>query len=177
MDCVEITFSIVNIVVLCATIYVIRKSPIDAVTIGRELNETNRKEDAKRDLLFALFSYRGNPTHQVFVDNLNRIELVFHDAPKVIEAWHSLYRSLGTKNQVDELKVWTRLRTELLSEMALHLKYPNLSNLDLMEYYSPEGHVQRDQFQVQFWFEQKRYYENSNKMIEALLKKNDSSDS
>jgi hypothetical protein len=169
MDCIEIIFATVNITVLAATVYVIRKSPIDAVNVGRQLNEINRKDDAKRHLFFALFSYRGNPTHQVFVDNLNRIDMVFHDVPAVIEAWHNLYSSLGVKGQVDELKVWTRLRTILLSEMAQHLQYPNLSNLDMMEYYSPEGHVHREQQQLEFWLEQKRYYENSNKMIEGLI--------
>jgi hypothetical protein len=113
-DWFNIVFLFINAAILCATIYVIRKSPSDAVKIGRQLNDAQLKDNAKINLFFTLFSYRGSPVHRDFVDALNRIDIVFYDTPQVLAAWHKLFDSLHQTNLVnkeDTWRLWCKRRT------------------------------------------------------------------
>lgn len=170
----ETVFLIINSVILLMSVYVIRKSPIDAVKIGRELNETKQKDDAKRNLFFTLFSYRGSPVHQYFVDALNRIDVVFADTPSVLVAWHKYYDSLQQKDLVDPEKTWRLLRVDLLSEISRDLGYKDLKNYDFEKHYYPQGHEQQYLDQMEFHKEQLAYYKNSNKMILKVIENMDS---
>jgi hypothetical protein len=57
----SIVFSILNLLILIATVYYIAHSPINAVRIGRTLNNEQQKDNAKRNLFLLLFSLRGIP--------------------------------------------------------------------------------------------------------------------
>ena len=136
----EIVYWVINLIILIVTVYWIKVSPVKAVEIGRKLDKEQNKYDAKRNLFLKLFSLRGNPTNYEFVNGLNQIDIVFEDAPKVMEAWNKLYDSLGQKDLVDSNRTWEMLRTNLLSEMAQNLGYNKLQQTDIQKNYSPVAH-------------------------------------
>ena len=168
-DWVLIILGVLNTLTLIATIYVINKSPSDAVKIGRELNEAKQKDDAKRDLFYELFSYRGSPVHYHFVDALNRIDIIFADVPKVLAAWHKYYDSLHQNNQTDPDTEWRHSRNDLLSIISQHLGYKDLKQYDFEKHYYPKGHEWQQKNQEVFYQEQLNYYKNHNKVLTKML--------
>jgi len=143
----DIVFGFANIAVLCTTAYFIYRSifsPIDAVKVGRELNNKKNKDDAKRNLFLLLFSLRGSPLHYDYVRGLNQIDIVFEDTKTVLEAWHIHYDSLQIKGQVNENQIWDLQRTNLLSAMAESLGYSSIRQTDMLQNYFPEGHDYRN---------------------------------
>jgi len=151
-DTIEVIYWMVSILILVATVYVIYKGPIEAVRVGRDLNNQQLQDNSKRSLFLTLFSYRGSPVHYVFVNALNQIDVVFHDNPTVIAAWHKYYEALHHQDLVNKDDVWTQLRVELLSQMAISLGYPRLSQVDITKHYYPQGH----EFQNRTDFEHKQ---------------------
>lgn len=142
-ECFDIFFGFINIGILSTTAYFIYRSiysPIDAVNVGRRLNNEQKKDDAKRNLFLTLFSLRGSPVHYDFVRCLNQIDIVFEDTRTVLDAWHDLRTSLNIKGQANEHKVWEILRTNLLSAMAVSLGYNRIQQTDMIQDYYPEGH-------------------------------------
>ncbi|MDY0090228.1 MAG: hypothetical protein RBR78_07660 [Flavobacteriaceae bacterium] len=143
-DIFEISYWIVNLIILGFTVYWIKISPIKAVKTGRKLDIEQNKYDAKRDLFLTLFSLRGNPANYHFVNGLNQIDIVFQDEEKVLFAWDKLYESLNNKSLVNPLQTWELLRTELLSEMAQSLGYQKLKQTSIQRNYSPQAHADQD---------------------------------
>ena len=154
----NILFAIINIAVLCVTAWYVKKSPIDAVKVGRELNEKSAKYKDKRNLFLTLFSNRGQYVNQWYVSALNQIDVVFHDTPSVLEAWHELYDALNQDDLDEKMKSdefaqrtiarWDNLRRELLIQVAtavgydLHqIKHKHLAN----NAYSPKAHENEEQ--------------------------------
>lgn len=165
----ELIILIINTIIIGLSVWAIRKSPIDAVRIGRELNETKQKDDAKRELFLQLFENRGQPISFQFVRNLNRIDVVYHDNPSVITAWHQYFEALHQKGIVNQETTWELLRTQLLQEMSHTLGYGELKPTVLGRHYQPEGHQLHDKDNYEFWLEQKNYYHNSNQLILKVL--------
>jgi hypothetical protein len=139
-DYLEIGYWAVSLLILSATVFYIYYAPIKAVKVGRQLNDEQNKDTAKRNLFLTLFAYRGSPVHFDFVNNLNKIDIVFQDEPNVLTAWAKYYDSLGQKNITNQEEVWSILRVDLLSEMAISLGYKKLKQVDIMKNYYPEGH-------------------------------------
>lgn len=168
-DWFNIVFLFVNSFILIATIYVIRKSPTDAVKIGRKLNDAQSKDNAKINLFFTLFSYRGSPVHKNFVDALNRIDIVYYDVPEVLEVWHKYFESLHQKNVVNQEDTWRILRTDLLSKMSLSLGYKDLKQYDIEKHYYPEGHNNQLVSEWEFRNDQQEYYKAAKDLNRLLL--------
>jgi hypothetical protein len=168
-DYFEMLFWIINAAILALTVYVIRKSPKDAIKIGRELNEAQQKDNAKRELFFTLFSYKGDPVHQYFVDGLNRIDVVFDDVPKVVEAWHKYYDALCNTGLINKEEEWRRLRIELLSQMSINLGYQSMNHYNLEKHYTPEGHGFRIEKGWEFWQAQFDYYKSQRELADILI--------
>lgn len=140
----EIIFGIVNSLILIVTAYFIYRSifsPVDAVTVGRELNSRQQKDNAKRNLFLILFSLRGSPLNYDFVKALNQIEVVFEDIETVLNAWHIHYNSLQNKGLVNPEKIWDMQRANLLSAMAVSLGYNRIRETDMLQNYYPVGHM------------------------------------
>ena len=170
-DYFEIAFLFINTIILCVTIYVIRKSPTDAIKIGRQLNDAQQKDDAKRGLFLTLFSLRGNALHYDFVRSLNQIDVVFEDTPSVLKAWHTHYDSLQLKGQTNEAQIWHLQRTNLLSEMAVSLGYDRIRQTDMIKNYYPEGHENQNRSDWEFRTDQHEYYKSAvtlNKLLYDL---------
>lgn len=115
-------------------------TPIDAVNVGRRLNNEEEKDNAKRDLFLELFSLRGSPLHYDYVRGLNEIDVVFEDTPAVLDAWHTHFRDLHDRNLADVETVWDIGRVRMLSAMAISLGYRALNQTDILQHYTPVGH-------------------------------------
>lgn len=137
----EVIYWFVSLGILFATVYYIATGPKNAVSVGRKLNNEQQKDNAKRNLFLRLFALRGSPVHYDFVRGLNEIDVVFEDSPAVLAAWHKLYDSLQIPNQANEEKIWSLLRTDLLSAMAVSLGYNKIRQTDMIREYYPTGHL------------------------------------
>lgn len=168
-DYFEIAFLFVNAFILCATVYAIRKSPADAIRIGRNLNIEQQKDNAKRNLFLTLFSLRGTPLHYDFVIGLNQIEIVFGGIPSVLNAWKELRTSLNSKEQSNSDYTWTLLRTNLLSSMAVSLKYSQILQTEMIQDYYPEGHDFQLRSDFEFRKDQHEYYKSATELNKLLL--------
>ncbi len=161
--------------ILIVTIYYIRKSPIEAVIKGGSLTNEQEKDRAKRNLFLLLFSLRGSPLHYDFVGGLNKIDVVFQDTTKVLLAWRTLYDSYGNKTQANAEKNWELLRVELLSEMALHLGYGDLKQVNIQRFYYPEGHENQYQSDSEYRKLKINLYQSGievNRLLTVQLKSN-----
>jgi len=163
--------SVLNLLVLIATVYYIAHAPVNAVRIGRELNTDTQKDNAKRSLFLSLFSLRGTPIHHDFVRGLNRIAVVFEDVPSVLSAWHLYFDSLQIKNQANAELNWSIQRTNLLSAMAVHLGYESLNQTEMMRDYYPEGHDNYWKDENQLREIQKKYFDKQGLLAEMLIQK------
>lgn len=139
----EIVFAIINTLILSITAFFIFKtinSPVEAVKVGRQLNNEQQKDNAKRNLFLTLFALRGSPVSYDFVKGLNQIDVVFEDNQSVLDSWHLHYDSLQIKGQANEIQVWSLQRANLLSAMATSLGYSRIRQTDMIRDYYPEGH-------------------------------------
>ena len=168
-DTFEMIYWTASIVILCATIYVIYYGPIKAVKVGRDLTDQQNKALAKTQLFLTLFYYRGTPIHQTFVNGLNQIDVVFNDTPLVISAWHKYYEALHHTDLVDKDGVWSNLRTELLSQMAISLGYGALSQVDIIKHYYPEGHDYQSRTAWDRQLTMDEFYRNANEVYKRML--------
>ncbi|MCU0351744.1 MAG: hypothetical protein MUF43_13105 [Flavobacterium sp.] len=168
-DKLEIAYWVVSLSILVVTIYYVYYSPIKAVKIGRQLNDDQNKDAAKRELFLTLFAYRGSPVHYEFVNALNKIDIVFQDEQPVLVAWNKYYDSLGQKNLTNQEEVWNILRVDLLSEMATSLGYNKLKQVDIMKNYYPVGHD--NQFRDDWELRQaaKRFLTTGHELYEILI--------
>ena len=74
-DKLEISYWVISLLILIATILAIYYSPIKATKIGRELNEQQSHLTAKMQLFLELFALRGEPVSYRFVEGLNKIKI------------------------------------------------------------------------------------------------------
>ena len=168
-DVVEVAFWCVNACILLATAYYIATGPMNAVRTGRQLNNEQQKDNAKRNLFLTLFALRGNPSHYDFVRCLNQIDIVFEDTPTVLNAWHKHFDSLLTKGQVDENQVWALQRVDLLSAMAVELGYQRIRQTDMIRNYYPEGHGYQSQEEFELRQSAKHYFQLGVAAFELML--------
>jgi hypothetical protein len=178
-DYFDIGIGCVNTLVLIVTgrfLYRSLYSPVDAVKIGRKLNNEQQKDTAKRSLFLTLFSLRGSPVHYDFVTGLNRIDIVFEDTPTVLNAWRTYYDSLQIKDQANAAENWRLQRTELLSEMALALGYSAIRQTDMIRNYYPEGHENREFQLVDIEQSKLAFYKANAALCQRMMEKMDVQD-
>lgn len=159
-DCIEVGYWVINTLILIATVYYIYKSPLDAVKIGRQLNDEQEKIQAKRELFLTLYASRGNMTSFQFVNSLNQIDVVFQGESKVITAWDKLFTSLNTPATGNVVENWEFLKVDLLSEMAQTLGYNALKQTDIQKTYYPQAHVNQEQSNLDYHFAAREYFES-----------------
>ncbi len=172
-DIINIIYSFLYFVILIVTIYFIKTSAIKAVKVGRQLNDEQNKYTAKRNLFLNLFALRGTPVHANFVNGLNQIDVVFHDTPPVLMAWHTYHDSLGIKGIVNQLEVWHQHRISLLSAMAQSLGYGTLQQVDMMKYYYPQRHEEWEQQQDELRSAELLFYKTAGEVYQRIIDKAD----
>ena len=168
-DVIEIIYWSITLLILSVTVYWIATSPIKAVEIGRKLDNEQNKYNAKLDLFLTLFSLRGNPSHYDFVNNLNKIDVVYEDSPKVLFSWAKLYESLHHPNQNNAVQSWELLRTDLLSEMALTLGYNALKQTTIQKSYVPKIHSDIELSNQDYHSVSKAFFESGCQLNHLLI--------
>ena len=123
-----------------------------------------RKEvkDAKHRLFLALLAERKSHLISPQVaQELNKIDVVFADSPKVKTAWHEYYAMLHGPGGEPRAHKWL----ELLSVIAKDLSYKGLTQLDLDKFYLPQGHVDEAEFRKKVSTHLARVLENTESVV------------
>ncbi len=114
-------------------------TPIIAIAISIWYQERKRFREAKQNVFFQAMANRKRfPPTVEWVNALNLIDVVFHNAPKVVVAWHALYAVLQTRPWNQEN--YEHCQLDLLKEMGDDLGYPNLKQTDIDKFYAPQAH-------------------------------------
>ncbi len=123
-----------------STIIVALVSPIIAVLISLWYQKISSKKAAKMQLFMDLVSFRDYlPFPWQYSVALNRIDVVFHGEHRILQLWHEYYDSLQHELIGSALVLANERKVALISEIANHLGYNNLSQIFLQRYYQPKG--------------------------------------
>ena len=123
-----------------------------------------RKEvkDAKHRLFLALLGERkAHLVSAQVAQELNKIDVVFSDAPRVRAVWHEYYALLHGQPGEPRAHKWL----ELLSSIAQELGYKGLTQLDLDKFYIPQGHVDDAEFRRKVATSLARVLENTEHVV------------
>lgn len=119
------------------SIIAILVSPLIAVQVTRYLDDKKAEKERQMEIFRILMGQRGlTPRTDEYIVALNQIDPVFHRVPTVRSAYAELYKA--TSPNSPELYDSGKYLIILLQEMAKHLKFYNLRDLDIDKYYSPQ---------------------------------------
>lgn len=131
-----------------ATVVATVIAPLAAFWLSIWYQERKQKQESKmRVFTAALMHRRGSPPRVEWVNALNTIEVVFQDAPKVLEAWRSLYDHFHVPN-LDQ-RLLDQKSNDLMMAMALDLGYANLLSTNLDRFYFPQSHSNLNGIQLE----------------------------
>lgn len=154
--------------ILLLTAFAVWYAPIQAVKTGVKLEKEKQKESAKMNLFLNLFSFREatpvNFLHPDFVKALNQIDVVYMDHHNVLHIWHELHRTYANESLLNRQKLIDDLRQNLLIQMGDVLGY-KVSEIDFSKSYSPRGHGDEWQANIELRVAQYNYYKDGNEMI------------
>ena len=138
-----------------------------SLTLWRQ--RRNQKFDAKLNLFITLMMHRkANPPNQSWVNGLNIIDVIFYDAPKVLEAWHKLFDILNDKNKVGSNE-HTRQYITLLTEMATTLRYKSLKWTEIDKFYSPQIYAEQAQINAQMQGDLLSFFQTATATLQKQL--------
>lgn len=114
-------------------------SPVIAVLVTLWYQNRAEKRTMKKDIFFTLMKNRNSIYIPYdYVQALNSIDFVFHDSNTIKNLWASLYDNYNS--QTPDLNQRVRLQIDLLSAIASHLGYANLTQMQINKYYTPQLH-------------------------------------
>ena len=143
------------------TLIAIIIGPVAAVLISLFYQDRKEKHDSKLRIFGALMSHRKTyPPPYEKVQALNLIEVVFHDCEPVLKQWHEYYDLLHSTVEDIERKE-NHKHIELLSEMAKHLGYNNLEQINIDKFYTPTVHGAQNELNTQVQLELLRVLQNT----------------
>lgn len=125
-----------NLILAIVQIIAVAIVPLLVWWMGIRWQKSKAKDDAKRDLFFALMANRKATPNKEWVDALNTIDVVFQDDKKVRKAWREYYDSLDERSQY--YQETNSFKLDLLSEMAISLGYSDLKQTEIDRFYSPK---------------------------------------
>jgi hypothetical protein len=115
-------------------------SPVIAVVVTLWYQSRTENRNIKKNIFFALMKNRNSLYIPVeYVEALNSIDYVFQDSEKIKNLWASLYDNYNSKNPDTQQRA--RLQIDLLSAIASHLGYQNLTQMQINKYYTPQLHA------------------------------------
>lgn len=155
---------IIGIVAICF-------GPVAAICISLWYHKRKEKRQQKFNSFFALVSHRDttflSPT---FVSQLNTIDIVFHDCPKILSAWKKYYERLNSLNHPRDVISLHHLKLDLLHDIATHLGYKEWRQTDIDKYYLPNAIADRQNLDAEVQKELLSYLKNGNEVYAALLR-------
>ena len=136
--------------------------PLVGVLFTLWFQSRKEKNDAKHQLFLALVAERK----ALFVtpkvaQELNKIDVVFSNSPKVKTCWHEYYSLLHQAPGEPRTHKWI----ELLTAIAQDLGYSQLSQIDLDKFYLPQGHADDAEFQRNVAKQWARVLENTEHFV------------
>jgi hypothetical protein len=144
--------------------------PLAGVLFALWFQSRKEKRDAKHHLFLALMAERKAPlVSPQTAQALNKIDVVFADSARVRTCWHEYYALLH--QAPGELR--THKWLELLSIMAVELRYSHLSQIDLDKFYVPQGHIDDAAFQRKVGQQLARVLENTERVVLEARKEKD----
>lgn len=145
-------------------------NPVVAIIISLWYQRRKEKRQQKFNSFFALVSHRDttflSPT---FVSQLNTIDIVFHDCPKILAAWKKYYERLNSLNHPQDVTSLHHLKLDLLHDIATHLGYKEWRQTDIDKYYLPNAIADQQNLNMEVQKELLSYLKNGNAVYEALL--------
>jgi hypothetical protein len=161
-----------NVIIGIVSIIAILVSPLIAVQVTRYLDGKRAERNRQMEIYRVLMGQRGlNPRTDEYIVALNQIDSIFHNVPTVRKAYAELYRASSRNSP--ELTESGRYLIILLQEIAKHLNFNNLRDLDIDKYYSPQTRVDGQKLIGTYYQEFLRVLKNSEHLGEK--KKNESS--
>ena len=153
------------------TIAAIIVGPITAVGLQLWMEKRRQKRQAKMWLFSAMMAYRkSSPPAAEWVSALNQIDVIFYDAPKVVQAWHSFFDALDRPPEQANHQATLHRMLDLLHEMAKHLGYPEIKQTDLDRFYSPVQYGNVATLQSALQYELLRVLQNTDRVLVELRK-------
>ena len=135
-------------------------SPLIAVQVTRHLDKKEAEKNRQLEIFRVLMGQRGLlPRTDEYVVALNQIDAVFHKVESVRKAYGELYKA--TSPNSSELSDSGKYLIILLQEMAKHLEFDNLRDLDIDKYYTPQTRADGQNFLGKYYNEFLRVLENS----------------
>ena len=160
-----------SIIIGTISILAILISPLIAVQVTRFLDEKKEERKRQMEIFRTLMGQRGlTPRTDEYIVALNQIDPVFHKVPAVRNAYSELYKSTAPNSR--ELADSGKYLIILLQEMAKHLNFDNLRDLDIDRWYSPQTRADGQNLIGTYYQEFLRVLENSEHLGEKRKKKN-----
>lgn len=155
-----------------SSIIAILVSPLIAVQVTRYLDEKKAEKQRQMKIFRILMGQRGlTPRTDEYIIALNQIDPVFQKVSSVRKAYAELYKA--TSPNSPELPDSGKYLIILLQEIAKHLKFDNLRDLDIDKYYSPQTRIDGQNLLSTYYQEFLRVLENSEHFGEKRKSKND----
>lgn len=117
--------------------------PLMGVLYTMWVQKRREGREAKLKLFLAMLGERKANYSRDMTRALNTIDVVWEDNAKVRELWHHYYRLLQKPATEETGHVWL----QLLSEMATSLGYKKLTQVELDQFYTPQGHIDESTLQ------------------------------
>lgn len=154
-----------NIIIGIISIIAILVSPVIAVQVTRFLDDKKAEKERQMEIFRVLMGQRGLlPRTDEYIVALNQIDAVFHNSQPVRLAYKELYKA--TSPNSPELSDSGSYLIILLQEMAKHLKFENLRDLDVDKYYTPQTRADGQNLIGSYYKEFLRVLENSENLGE-----------
>jgi len=144
-DYLNISFTIINLAILCVTVIFIKKSPIDAVKTAEKLQTDRSNADRIYQNKFYVFASILGLRHALgwnenFVISINQISIVFHDNKKVLEKLKIFIDKHKTiTNDQNTNEILKPLLNDLIFELAKDLNYSHVDNSLLDDFFFPQA--------------------------------------
>ena len=141
--------------------------PLLAVLITLWWQERKEKRDAKLRLFVTLMAFRKSyPVSYEFANQLNLIDVVFADTPKVAALWHKYYSLLQRQNpDTLQQQEQTHKYLELMSTMAAALGFHHLQQTDIDKFYIPQVHMNQTHLNWECQNEWLRVLKSTNRLV------------
>ncbi|MCZ4410356.1 hypothetical protein O3Q51_16185 [Cryomorphaceae bacterium 1068] len=144
----------------CLQLVAIILGPAIGVALTILYTNLKSKKDLKRKEFLNLVAYRKSiPVSQVFVDSLNKIDVIFKNDAQIIAEWKKAQAEL--KKKPFNITDFDNRMLDLLKVMGESLGYNMDRQTDLSDFYTPENHYSALQLQVTLNQEFLRVLENS----------------
>lgn len=134
--------AVANVVIAVTAVWATLRAPRNAALIAENIRKQTEQELREKNVklfnFYTLMQHRAMPYADAAVQQLNMVDVIYHDQKEIRDAWHSYFSSLDRNNNIEQGEQRRRL-SRLLIEIALHLGFSTtISENDIERVYTPE---------------------------------------